>query len=119
VSSTYVPQHFELNSEYSGETVIVRLAGEFDIACEECFEAALQPFEEQQDSIVVDLSALRFIDSSGLQLLIAAHERARRDGFHLAVVPGEGPARQALELTGLGRVLPIFEDAAATAVRTA
>src|SRR3954469_1121797 len=43
VSPISVPDHLKLSVERYGETVILRLGGEFDIACEECFEAALRP----------------------------------------------------------------------------
>ncbi len=109
MSRISIPQHFELESEQTDEGVIVRLAGEFDIACEAGFEAVLRPFEDQQENIVVDLSALRFIDSSGLRLLIAAHDRSFRNDFQLAIVLGGGQVRQTVELTGLHHVLPIVE----------
>ena len=107
MSRISIPQHFELDFEPYDEGVIVRLAGEFDIACEAYFEAALRPFEEQRHGIVIDLSALRFIDSSGLRLLIDAHERSHRDGYPLKIVLGDGPVRETFELTGLNHILPV------------
>jgi anti-anti-sigma factor len=109
VSRTRVPRHFDLSAEHHEESVTLRLAGELDIACEEFVETALQPFEMQHDSIVLDLTALSFIDSTGLRLLIALHERSRRHGFGLSVVPGDGHVRRTLELTGLDSVLPIVD----------
>jgi anti-sigma B factor antagonist len=109
VSAISVPDHFELSVERHGEDVIVKLTGEFDIACEEYFEAALRPLEEPGSSVVVDLSALTFMDSTGLNQLIAAHERSGRRGFRLAIVPGDAHIRRTFELTGLDRILPMVD----------
>ena len=81
MSAVSLPDHFELSVERYGEDVIVKLGGEFDIACEEYFEAALRPLEEPGASVVIDLSALSFMDSTGINQLIAAHERSRRADF--------------------------------------
>ena len=124
MSDISVPDHFELSVERSGEDVIVKLAGEFDIACEEYFEAALRPLEEPGSSVVIDLSALSFMDSTGISQLIAAHKRSRRRGFRLAIVPGDAHIRRTFELTGLDRLLPMIDgkfrpDSSAPAVSAA
>ena len=109
MSAISVPDHFELSVERYGETAILRLRGEFDIACGECFEAALRPLEQPQARVVIDLSALTFIDSNGIRTLIAAHERSRHAGFRLAIVQGNVRIRRTFELTGLDQVLPTVD----------
>lgn len=51
--------------------------------------------------IVLDMSALRFIDSSGLRVVISAHRRVRDAGGHLALRSPSDTARRLLEITGL------------------
>ena len=124
MSAISVPDHFELTVERYGQDVVVKLAGEFDVACEEYFEAALGPLEEPGSSVVVDLSGLSFMDSTGLNQLIAAHERSRRVGFRLAIVPGDAHIRRTFELTGLDQILPMVDgrfrpDSSAPAVSAA
>ena len=105
------PHYLELSCERYGDTTLVRMSGELDIACEEYFERSIRPLEQQGGWIVLDLSGLTFMDSTGLRLLLRAWDHSRRDGFQLAVLPGAGPARRTLEVSGLNRVLPIVEDA--------
>ena len=55
---------------------------------------------------MLDLRGLTFIDSSGLRLLVALHQRAQHDGFQLTLVAPAGPADRTIQLSGLGQVLP-------------
>jgi anti-sigma B factor antagonist len=105
-----VPHQLVLSTERYGDTTLVRLSGEMDIACEEYFERSMQPLERAGSWVVLDLSGLTFMDSTGLRLILRAWDHSRRDGFQLAVLPGTGPARRLLEVAGLHRVLPIAED---------
>jgi len=50
-------------------------------------------------SIVLDLSEVEFIDSSGLGVLVGVHREAERRGGRLAMVPPHGSASQIFTLT--------------------
>ena len=118
MSHMNVPDHLEVTLETHGDTAFVRLGGEFDMACEQCFETVVQRLIEQQiDTVVVDLSKLRFMDSSGISMLLAAHGRSQRAGFRLGIVPGTGEVKRVFELTGVDRVLPMlgYEEGSPTA----
>jgi STAS domain len=52
-------------------------------------------------SIVVDLSDLTFMDSSGMRVLLSAHARSRADANRLTLLRGLAAVRRALELTGV------------------
>jgi anti-sigma B factor antagonist len=61
--------------------------------------------------VVVDLSQLEFIDSSGLGALVETHSRLQREHRQLAVVaPGGTVAAVLLNLSGLQTRLPTYED---------
>jgi anti-anti-sigma factor len=49
-----------------------------------------------------------FLDSTGLRILLAAHQA---EGFDLAVVPGPRAVAKAFEVTGLDRVLRFVDPA--------
>jgi anti-sigma B factor antagonist len=68
--------------------------------------------------VVVDLSRLRFIDSTGLTSLLRLHRDARQDGWTLSLVQGPEEVRRVFELTKTIEILP-FEDSTARYVRTA
>jgi anti-sigma B factor antagonist len=64
--------------------------------------------------LVIDLSYVSFIDSSGLAAVIEAHESLAGDGRELAVIAPRGTAAsQILTLTGLRQRLSVFESRSA------
>ena len=69
--------------------VVVAVRGEVDVACVQPFSDALErAVRSQRPRVVVDLSGLQFIDSSGLAALIKSDEEAKASGKELTVVRG-------------------------------
>jgi anti-sigma B factor antagonist len=93
------------------DPLIIAPEGELDYASVGVFRDALASAVERADpGIVVDLSSVSFIDSSGLGALVDLHLRLRRDNRHLAVVaPGGTAAAVLLNLAGLTNRLPVVE----------
>jgi anti-anti-sigma factor len=90
-----------------GDTHVICLCGELDLANAATAEAALEePFAGNASRVVVDMSELEFIDSTGIALLVAA--LARNDGEdRIRFIPSAAPAvTRVLELTGLAERLP-------------
>jgi anti-sigma B factor antagonist len=100
------------------DTAVIAPEGEIDIAQMADFRAALaDAADEETPRLVVDLSNVSFIDSSGLGALVETHNRLRRDRRQLAVVAPAGTAVTVLiNLSGLRDRLAIFDtlDAAVT-----
>jgi anti-anti-sigma factor len=91
--------------------VVVAVKGELDITSTEDFAAALaRANHSQQQLVVVDLSALQFIDSSGLAVLIKAQREAQDMGRRFVVVRGPRQIQQLLELTGLAERLELVDS---------
>ena len=67
--------------------------------------------------ILIDLSRVGFVDSSGLSVLVTALKAARAAGGDVAVLRPAAQARALLELTRLHEVMTVFEDET-TAVET-
>jgi anti-anti-sigma factor len=86
-------------------TTVLQLYGEFDLASVATFEAGLAPAEAELGPLVVDLSGLEFIDSTGLSQLLAAHTRAESDGRELAFLKGPQSVEKILRLSGLNEIL--------------
>ena len=61
----------------------------------------LHGLERECARIVLDLSHLRFIDSTGLRLAVIEHHRATMDGFEFAIAGATGPVLEVLRSTGL------------------
>jgi anti-sigma B factor antagonist len=102
---------FSIDAARDGDVYRLRLLGEFDIGGIDAAQAALAAaLASGSPRLVVDLSGLSFIDSSGLRLVIGARTRCEERGIELSIRRG-GPAVQRIfEVTRLERLLP-FEDA--------
>ena len=87
---------FAVEVQRRDDVVIVEPRGELDVATVETLGAAVDDIGGA-GRLVLDLRGLSFIDSSGLHLLIALHQRAQRDGFQLALVAPAPPADRAIQ----------------------
>jgi len=90
--------------------VVVSLAGELDLYnASTVRETLLECCSEAPERLIVDLSAVKFIDSTALGVLIEARTRlANRKGFLLAA-PGL-ETRRALEISGLDRHFAVYDS---------
>ena len=103
----------------NGSSVVVSLAGELDLYNAHALrETLIQCCDEAPERLVVDLSEVKFIDSTALGVLIEARTRMpNRRGFLLAA-PGL-ETRRALEISGLDRhfaVHPSLDEALSAAL---
>jgi anti-anti-sigma factor len=100
----------EIRSEREGDRYVVAHSGELDTDGIERVERELRRAEASDAAkLVLDFSALEFIDSSGIRLVVEAHERSRADGRRLVLIHGPRAVRRVFELTDLVDRLP-FEE---------
>ena len=101
-------QPFSLDASVAGETATIRLTGEVDLFTGPQLSAALEEHGTRDDvhTVVVDMRDVTFLDSTGLRILLAAHQA---EGYDLAVVQGPRAVVKAFEVTGLDRVLRFVE----------
>jgi anti-sigma B factor antagonist len=102
----------EFETERQNGVLRIALAGDLDVSTASSVEARLLELEggDPPERVVLDLRGLRFIDSTGLSLLINAHSRGLKAGRHVTIVSGKGPPRRILETTGLQARLNIVEE---------
>ena len=96
-----------------GEVTVIALRGEHDLQTAPDLRDALAASRAAGDSLVVDLSATTFVDSSILGLLVDARERALEDGRRFALAldgAAADPVRRVLDVTGLTSELPVHES---------
>ncbi len=99
-----------LRSARAGDTHVVELLGELDIAGAPDLEAELRAVEATDAAaIVVDLGSLEFIDSTGIRMLLMAADRCSEDG-RLTILRGPKQVHRVFEITDLVSRLP-FADA--------
>jgi anti-sigma B factor antagonist len=116
------PLAVERTSDAGVEVVLVE--GELDIATAPRLISVLnRAVQEALRSLVVDLSDVNFMDSTGLALLINAHRRLTRRSKGFAVVCPPGPLLRVFEVTDMVETLHVCPDRdsawAALAPRTA
>jgi anti-anti-sigma factor len=97
----------EIERPGNGVTVVA-LAGELEMSTVPRLEGRLLSEANGRGNVVIDLTRLTFIDSSGIGLLIKAH-LARENGavLHTVVAPGSQVDR-VFALAGIERALPVF-----------
>ncbi len=88
---------------------MIALFGELDLASSPDFELELERVSGAR-LVIADLRALEFIDSTGLSVLVRAHQRARESGSDFAVVNGPGQVQRLLSLTGVKERLHIADS---------
>ena len=108
----------ELTSSQINEINVLELSGSFDIYT----AAPVREWMEQATAakpanIVVDLSGVKFIDSTALATLVQGIKRARQNQGDIRLSGLNQPVRMVLELTRLDKVFEIYatKDAAVQA----
>ena len=93
---------------------VVSLAGEHDLSTQPTLTAALQTACEQS-SVLVDLSACTFMDSTviGSLLTTSRAARARDEVFAVVIPPERANLTRVAEMTRLGDVFPVHTSLAA------
>ena len=88
----------------------VILSGELDLSTAGRVEEELEQAEaEGPELITLDLRGLRFLDSTGLRVVLSADGRARKEGRRLEVVPGPPPVHRVFRIALLDRRI-VFVD---------
>jgi anti-sigma B factor antagonist len=95
-----------------GEAARLTVTGELDIATVPRLEEAVATvLAEGARSVVVDLSRLAFVDSSGLRMFITLNDRGAAEGWSLGLIRPPDPAYSVFQITGAEENLPFIEDA--------
>ncbi|MFT4048485.1 MAG: STAS domain-containing protein [Solirubrobacterales bacterium] len=101
---------FEVSASTAPGVATFTLRGELDIATADQLTAELDALESAAGSRrVIDLSAVSFMDSTGLRVLIAANRAAEGGEYELIVVTGDSPARRVLELTRMDEHMSVVD----------
>jgi len=103
---------FSTETAVDGDVATVRLRGELDLASAPQAEETLRALEQAErppERIVLDLRGVRFLDTTGLRVILAADSRARRDGRHVQVIPGPEPVHRVFRIALLDKRLEFIE----------
>ena len=85
----------------------LRLRGEIDAHSVTVLARHLDPLPGTSHDVVIDLSGVGFVDSSGLRVLVEAHQRAEADARRLVLSGSSRPVLRLLEISGLMEYLHV------------
>jgi anti-anti-sigma factor len=106
-----VQSQFRLEVRSEGRATVFVVRGELDLASGPELEAELGRLTEPPpELLVVDLRHLDFMDSTGLSILVKAHQRAVEEGWEFGLVRGTPQVQRLLELTGVSERLPMADS---------
>lgn len=99
-----------LSSAHRDEVLVPPLCGELDLGSVPALSRELHAAENRRPSrVVVDLSELEFIDSSGLHELLRARQRVSENNRRLSLRRGPPAVQRVFELTNTEQLFT-FED---------
>jgi anti-sigma B factor antagonist len=100
--------NLHVTSRENGSTQVLSVTGQVDVATVAALAGGIHDaLASAPETLVVDLSAVAFFGSGGLNALLEADGRARASGCQLVVIPGTGVVRRLLDRTKAGRRLTI------------
>jgi anti-sigma B factor antagonist len=98
----FVPKPFHCSVRQLDGATYVRPEGDLDMGTTDEVEAAISAaVQGGATRVVVDLSGLHFMDSTGLTLLTRWNNASNRDGFALELIKGHERIQRLFTLTGL------------------
>jgi anti-anti-sigma factor len=83
------------------DTATIRAAGSLDLATVPTLETHISELRDiGVRRMILDLSDLNFMDSTGLRCILQCDAAARQDGFTIALIQGPRAVQRVFELTG-------------------
>jgi anti-sigma B factor antagonist len=100
---------FEVRVEHLADHDLVRIVGDLDVyTTNQVRDLMSDPVVWRQPLLLLDLSAVVFLDSTGLSALVAARRLARARDAELRVVCPSGSALRVIRMTRLDAVLDVY-----------
>jgi len=120
MNTAEAPERLALEYGSADGIAVVQVAGEVDVAnCGVLRDALLRIVtDEGFRGLVVNLAGIRFIDSTGIGVLVGVWRAARVTTSGVVLAAPAPPVRRLLETAGLTKILPVY-DAEADAVHAA
>lgn len=112
--SLTVPGQLNITVEEKGTTTTLGVCGEWDLAHDSTARKAIEAaLERGPECVVLDLSRLSFIDSSGIHAVLGLHKRTARQNIRLVIIPGPPAAQRPFDICGLSNLLPFVQNVSA------
>jgi anti-sigma B factor antagonist len=107
-------EQLTIDVRQEADRVVVSLDGELDMANAPRFQSTIEKASiEGEAMLVLDLQRLRFMDSTGLRLILWARDRCQESRREFALTPGSPQVQRLLHVSGAGehlRIIPSADD---------
>jgi anti-anti-sigma factor len=106
-----VNSEFSVEEHNQGSAWILAVTGELDLRTSpELEERLTRVWAAGAELVILDLRQIEFMDSSGLRVLLGAHQRAQESGRRFALVRGADQVERVLTLTGVRDLLTVVDE---------
>ncbi|MFA9556654.1 STAS domain-containing protein [Evansella sp. AB-rgal1] len=103
--------NLQVDVQGNGKKSVVKLSGEVDVYTASVLKEKLNPIaQEAEQLIIIDLSDVHYIDSTGLGIFIGALKTADKSNSSLKIIGANSRVKRLFEITGLNEVIDINED---------
>ena len=99
-----------LSIEAKDDCVVVTVGGELDVVCSQRFDDCLTEASSSSDRVILDLSAVDFMDTTALAVIVGHWRRQVAAGGMLLLAGARYRYTKALWITGLADRLPMYAD---------
>ena len=97
--------------ESEGDAYVVDLSGEIDVyTSPKVKDATTELIDQGHYNLVINLEKVRYIDSTGLGVLIGSLKRVREHGGAVTLVCTNPQIKKIFDITGLVKIFGIFDD---------
>lgn len=109
----------EYELQQKSDVAILSLRGEVDVSQATVLrDKLLEIINQGNGRLLVDMSQVEYIDSSGLSVLVAAHRKCQGKGGMMGLVNPQKPVQQVFQLTRMDKLFNVYPtvEAGETAV---
>ena len=100
----------QYNSRSAGTYTVLELKGEVDLSCSPDARKQILQCLDSGRHLLVDLSAVTYIDSSGVASLVEGYQTAKKKNLRFGLVGVSSAAMGVLQLARLDKVFPIHSS---------
>lgn len=112
-----VGEQLTIEVRQDDDRIVLTLHGELDLLGAPRLRGEIESHAvDAADIVVLDLDDVQFIDSAGLRVVLAAHERTVERGQRLALTPGSPQVQRLLSIAGVSGHLQTIASADAALV---
>lgn len=95
------------NTREQAGYIVVELAGDVDLSCSPDARKQILQCLDSKNNLLVDLSGVSYIDSSGVASLVEGYQTAKKKNLQFGLIGVSSAAMSVLQLARLDKVFPI------------